>query len=100
MKDDSCFRFRFGRCFPLYLLGPEREITRAELARRGIDPGALGLRPDQQSTRTRASAMPGALAELLFVTNEADAAVLRDEAGREALARGIAAAAAEFLAGS
>ena len=34
--------------------------------------------------------MPGALVELLFISNAADAAVLADDAGREAIARAVA----------
>jgi N-acetylmuramoyl-L-alanine amidase len=34
--------------------------------------------------------MPGALLELLFISNAADAAVLADDRGRDAIARGVA----------
>jgi N-acetylmuramoyl-L-alanine amidase len=78
LKDDTCFRFRFNRCFPLFLLGPAR--------------GATATRP-----ASRASEMPGALIESLFVTNAGDAAVLRDDAGRDAIARGIADSILAFL---
>jgi N-acetylmuramoyl-L-alanine amidase len=99
IKDDTCFRFRRDRCFPLFLLGPERVTTREELLRRGLDPEALGLSPGQQLATTRATQMPGVLAELLFVSNATDAAVLRDEGGRDALARGVARAILGALAG-
>jgi N-acetylmuramoyl-L-alanine amidase len=92
IKDDTCFRRRNGRCFPLFLLGPERVTTRDEIIRRGGDPDALGLAPGQQSVTTRATQMPGALVELLFISNATDAAVLRDDAARDAIARGIVAA--------
>jgi N-acetylmuramoyl-L-alanine amidase len=41
--------------------------------------------------------MPSALVELLIITNESDNRVLRDEAGRQAMARGVAGAIIEFL---
>jgi N-acetylmuramoyl-L-alanine amidase len=41
--------------------------------------------------------MPGVLVELLFITHASDAAVLSDEAGRDAIARGMAAGIVEFL---
>jgi N-acetylmuramoyl-L-alanine amidase len=42
--------------------------------------------------------MPGALVELLFISNASDAAVLRDDSGREAIARGVADALLQTLA--
>jgi N-acetylmuramoyl-L-alanine amidase len=41
--------------------------------------------------------MPAALVELLMITNSRDASVLRDEAARDAMARGVANAILEFL---
>ena len=41
--------------------------------------------------------MPSALVELLIITNDGDNRVLRDEAGRQAMARGVAGAITEFL---
>jgi N-acetylmuramoyl-L-alanine amidase len=41
--------------------------------------------------------MPAALVELLIISNARDAAVLRDEAGRAAMARGVARGILEFL---
>ena len=90
IKDDSCFRMRFDRCFTLFLLGPPRTTTRDELQRRGVRPEVLGMAPDQDSITTRATEMPGVLVELLFVSNASDAAMLRDEGGRDAMARGVA----------
>jgi N-acetylmuramoyl-L-alanine amidase len=98
LKDDTCFRNRSGRCFPLFVLGPERQVRREEVVARGGDPEALGFLPEQAVISTRATQMPGALVELLFITNGLDSAVLRDDAGREALARGVAAGVLEFLA--
>ena len=86
-----------GRATPLFVLGPERDVSRAELLDRGDDPQALGFGPGQQSMRTSATEMPGALVELLYVSDDADAALLKDEAARAAMARGIAAALIEFL---
>jgi N-acetylmuramoyl-L-alanine amidase len=90
IRDDTCFRFRFERCFPLFVLGPERVIRREDVVRRGFDPEMLGFRPEQDSVSTRATQMPGALVELLFISNAADAAMLADAAARDVIARGVA----------
>jgi N-acetylmuramoyl-L-alanine amidase len=90
IKDDTCFRQRFGRCFPLFLLGPPRTTTREDLVRRGLNPEILGMAPGEAAITTRATQMPGALVELLFISNAADAVVLADEAARDAMARGVA----------
>lgn len=87
--DDACLRAFQGRCFPLFVLGPGRETTRDEVIRRGGDPAALGFAPGQDSIASRPAQMPGALIELLFITNPSDAAILQTEAAREAMARGI-----------
>jgi N-acetylmuramoyl-L-alanine amidase len=97
LKDDTCFRERFDRCFPLFVLGPERVIRREDLLRRGLDPANFGFADDDEVRTTRATQMPGALVELLFITNAADAAVLSDDAGRDAIARGVADGIVEFL---
>ncbi len=89
IKDDTCFRRRDDRCFPLFLLGPPRTTTREELLRRGVNPDVLGIEPGQQAATTRATQMPGALVELLFISNAADAAILADEGARDAMARGV-----------
>jgi N-acetylmuramoyl-L-alanine amidase len=90
LKDDTCFRMRFDRCFPLFVLGQPRTTTRDEVIRRGGTPDALGFAPGQEAITTRATEMPGALLELLFISNAADAAVLADDRGRDAIARGVA----------
>ena len=90
IKDDTCFRERSGRCFPLFVLGPPRTTTRDELLRRGVNPDILGLEPGQQAITTRATNMPGALVELLFISNAADAAMLANEGARDAMARAVA----------
>jgi N-acetylmuramoyl-L-alanine amidase len=97
LKDDTCFRFRNDRCFPLFVLGPPREVRREDLTRRGLDPGDFGFGEQEQVRTTRATEMPGVLVELLFITHASDAAVLSDEAGRDAIARGMAAGIVEFL---
>ncbi|HXH22222.1 MAG TPA: N-acetylmuramoyl-L-alanine amidase [Dehalococcoidia bacterium] len=71
IKDDACFRYRNGRCFQLYVLA--------------------------ERANGRGTQMPGALVEALFVSNPADNSVLADEAGRDAIARGIARAISDFL---
>lgn len=96
--DDSCWRIssRNGQCFPLFVLGPARVIERARVEQ-FIDPAAFGFAPGQQELRTRATDMPAALVELLFISNDADARVLRDDGGRDAIARGLANAILEYL---
>lgn len=89
IKDDTTFRFFNGRYIPLFVLGPPRETTRTEVIRRGARPEDVGFPPDADVMMTRATQMPGVLVEMLFLTNDADAEVLRDPAGRDAIARGI-----------
>lgn len=89
IKDDTTFRFFNGRYLPLFVLGPPRETRREEILRRGGDPELLGFSPGVDVIMSRATEMPGVLVEMLFLTNDADAAVLRDPAGRDAIARGI-----------
>jgi N-acetylmuramoyl-L-alanine amidase len=95
--DGACFRLRQGRCFTLFVLGGARETSREEIERRGGDPEALGFN-GAASIYSQPATMPGALVELLLTSNAADAAVLRDNNGRQAMARGIAAAIEAFLA--
>ena len=97
VQDDTCFRFRNERCFPLFLLGNERTIRRQDLLARGLDPDALGFPPGQDAISTRATDMPGVLVELLFISHPTDAAILRDDAAREAMARGIVRAVQQML---
>ena len=96
--DDSCLKAFQGRCFPLFLLGPSRTTDRDEVYRRGGTPEALGFAPDQQTITSRPTQMPGALVELLFVSSAEDAALLRDEGARNAMARGVARGVMEFVA--
>jgi N-acetylmuramoyl-L-alanine amidase len=98
VKDDSCLRMFQGRCFPLFLLAPSRETTREEVLRRGGDLEALGFAPGQDSVVSRPTEMPGALIELLFVSNTVDAAILQDGAAREAMAWGVARAILDYFA--
>lgn len=97
-KDDSCLRAFQGRCFPLFVLGPPRVTTRDEVARRGGNPDSFGFTPGQDAVGSRATLMPGALVELLFISNPADAALLRGEDSRDALARGVARGILDYLA--
>ncbi|MFA7296319.1 MAG: N-acetylmuramoyl-L-alanine amidase [Dehalococcoidia bacterium] len=89
-KDDACLRFFRGRCFPLFVLGPGRSTTGEEIIQRGGSPAELGLAPGQTSVTSRATQMPGALVELLFISSPEDAALLRSEDARDAMARGVA----------
>lgn len=65
IKDDSNFRIFRGRAYNLYVLGP-----------------GTGPRPHV------ATQMPGVLGESLFISNPADAAMLRRERTRDAIAAG------------
>jgi N-acetylmuramoyl-L-alanine amidase len=96
--DGSCFRFRNGRCFTLFVLGGPRETTRKEVQDRGGDPEALGFN-GADVIFSAAPKMPGALVELLIITNAADAAILRTDGARDAAAAGISDAIIEFLSG-
>ena len=89
-KDDTCLRGFQGRCFPLFVLGPARVTNGAELVQR--DPGASVV-----ATSSRATEMPGVLAELLFISSPADAALLQNDDARNAMARGVARGVIEFL---
>ena len=95
--DGVCWRQREGRCFGLFVLSGPRTISRTDVEGRGGDPEALGF-SGGDSILTRPAQMPGALIELLIITNAADAAVLRHEGARQAMARGVADAIVEFLA--
>jgi len=97
-KDDACLRAFQGRCFPLFVLGPPRITTREEVVRRGGDPATFGFAAAQDAVGSRATSMPGALVELLFVSNPADNTLLRTEDARAALARGVARGILEYLA--
>lgn len=55
------------------------------------------MRADEASPRTGATQMPGVLVELLYISNDADAALLRDPAVCDALARGLASALLQFV---
>ncbi len=94
--DGKCFRERGGRCFTLFVIGGPRATSREEVIRRGGDPEAVGF--DGAGTiYSRPAGMPAALVELLIITNPEDAAMLRSESGRNAMARGVARAILQFL---
>ena len=78
-----------GRVTPFLVLGAERELTREEMDERGGDWDALGYGA-QASIMTRATQMPGVLIELFYITNEDDAALLKDDSARHLMAVGIA----------
>lgn len=88
--EDTEFSDAAGRQTPFFVLGPEREVSREELLERGIAPRDVGLADGEASLRTQATEMPGALLELLYVSNASDAALLQDAPVRESIARGIA----------
>ena len=92
IREDSCWNIsaRTGDCSPIFILGPPQEIERGDVIRFGLDPEALGFDPGQDVIVTRATQMPAALVELLFISNEWEAGVLKDETARQAIAIGIA----------
>lgn len=96
--DDVCLRAFQGVCFPLFVLGPPRVTARDEVLRRGGDPATLGFAPGQDAIASRATQMPGALVEILFVSNPDDARLLATDGAREALARGVVLGISRFLA--
>jgi N-acetylmuramoyl-L-alanine amidase len=97
VKDDACLKAFQGRCFPLFVLGPGRTTSREEVVARGGSPEALGMAPGQPSTSSRPTDMPGALLELLFISNPADAALLKDADARDTIARGITRGIIDYL---
>jgi N-acetylmuramoyl-L-alanine amidase len=98
LLDGACFRFRNGRCFSLFVLGGPRATSRQEIERQGGNPEALGFK-GAETIYSQAPQMPGALIELLIITNQSDAAILRTASARDAMARGIGDAIVEFLGG-
>jgi N-acetylmuramoyl-L-alanine amidase len=97
VKDDSCLKAFQGRCFPLFVLGPGRTTSREEVIARGGTPEGVGMAPGQPSTTSRPTAMPGALLELLFISNPSDAALLSNSEARDTMARGVTRGIIDFL---
>ena len=91
IREDTCWDISrwTGECEGLLLLGPATEIQRHRVVALGQDPGALGFAPGEDVLRSRATEMPTALLELLFITNEWEAGVLKNEVARQAMAIGI-----------
>lgn len=85
-------------CLPLFVLAPPATLTRAQVLAAGIPPDRFAFQAGEDEVVTRSTAMPAALVELLFVSNRSDAATLRDNDARQAIARGIARAIMEFVA--
>jgi N-acetylmuramoyl-L-alanine amidase len=71
--DAACWRNNNGRCIGLFVLSPAGAGT-----------------SNSPSTTKEATNMPAVLAELLFISNYEDAALLRSEVARDAMARGVA----------
>ena len=66
-------------------------------ASRDISPQSLGLDQTAPAYRTAATNAPGVLLELLYVSNDQDAAILRDESARMVMAVGVARAILRYL---
>jgi N-acetylmuramoyl-L-alanine amidase len=73
--DAACWRNNNGRCIGLFVLSPA---------------GAATSSTNPSAPAKEATSMPAVLAELLFISNHDDAALLRNEIAREAMARGVA----------
>ena len=91
IREDTCWDISrwTGECEGLLLLGPATEIHRHRVVALGQEPGALGFAPGEEVLHSRATEMPAALLELLFITNEWEAGVLKNEIARQAMAIGI-----------
>ena len=91
IREDSCWETSrwTGECSALFLLGPPTEIERERVVALALNPEALGFAPGQDVLRSRPTQMPAALLELLFITNEWEAGVLKNEIARQAIAAGI-----------
>lgn len=82
--DAACWRNNNGRCVGLFVLSPEGTPTS------GTAPGATPAAKE-------ATNMPAALVESLFISNAEDASLLRTEAARDAIARGLSSAILRYL---
>lgn len=71
--DSTCWRSNNGRCVGLFVLSAATSST-----------------PGQDGAIKEATNMPAVLAELLFISNPDDAALLREPAVRDAIAQGVA----------
>src|SRR5439155_24680585 len=91
LQDDSCWGTFQGRCFSLFVLGPARDVRRQPGTGGQPSPAGPGGQAGQAAPAgqnaadgqdaqagalTRPTEMPGALAELLFISSPADAALL------------------------
>ncbi|MDA0269582.1 MAG: N-acetylmuramoyl-L-alanine amidase [Chloroflexi bacterium] len=97
-RDTQCMYNRSGTCRGIFVISPPRVTRLEDVLQRGGDPVRAGLAPGETEASTRATLMPAALIELLFVSNPQDAAILAVEESRQAMARGVAAGILAFLA--
>jgi N-acetylmuramoyl-L-alanine amidase len=87
----------------LQLAALVHQETLSALAQYGYAPTNRGVREDLTAGKpyghffSLRGPFPSALVEVLFLSNEAEAALLRDEAIREAIADGIASGVAAYL---
>ena len=100
LLNDRCHSFDadLGRCLPLFVLGPPSTLTRWQVLGAGIHPDRFAF-GEADILTTRATQMPAMLVELLFLSNSADAAMLRSNSARQAMARGVARGIVRFLEG-
>ncbi|HJN91338.1 MAG TPA: N-acetylmuramoyl-L-alanine amidase [Dehalococcoidia bacterium] len=99
IHSDECHSVEPGLniCLPLFVLGPPATLDRQRVVAAGIDPDRFAFAEGEDVLMTRATEMPAALVELLVLSNPGDSAILRSDAARQAIARGIARAIVEFL---
>ncbi len=93
----ECVYSRGGTCRSIFIVSEPRITRRADVVQAGRDPVAAGFLPGEEVIASRSTAMPAALVELLFVSSAQDAAILQDEAARQAMAEGVAQGIIEFL---
>ena len=91
IREDSCWETSrwTGECSALFVLGPSTRDSAGAGDRVRVNPAALGFAPGQDVLWSRATQMPAALVELLFITNQWEAGVLKNEIARQAIAAGI-----------
>ena len=84
--DAACWRNNNGRCVGLFVLSPEGTLT-----------SGANAAPGNTTTSKEATNMPAALVESLFVSNVEDAALLRSDAARDAVAHGLSSGILRYL---
>jgi len=102
--DAACWRNRGGRCVGLFVLSPAGALVESYASGPGATPSATatqdapaGAIPPGTARAKEPTKMPAALVESLFVSNVEDAALLRSDHARDAIARGLSKAILTYL---